>query len=344
MKSDCLSVSLLNPLISHVKTMGFDPSAVISQVEIEPRLLVDPDNRIPLDKVDRVLSGLVKVTGKADLGLATGASLEARSYNLLQHLLLCCSTLSEALTYLNRYYILFSDEAPPIFGRKGDGSVKVSFPLHGEIDESSRIRHDYILSLLCHWLRLLCGRDFKLTQVLLPFSAPSYEAAYQRWLHAPVRFNCQEVSVVFPAFWLDKQLHQSNPHIMNMIKSEVKNLAEKINNRALLSDRIRQALQQNRIEFSATQREVAELFHISSRTLNRHLQQEGTSLKSILTQSRIEEAKKMLVENKFSIEQIAMKIGFSGRRTLDRIFIKYVGISPAQYRSKRLAELSAEVA
>jgi len=343
-KSDCLSVSLLNPLISHVKTMGFDPSAIISQVEIEPRLLVDPDNRIPLDKVDRVLSGLVKVTGKADLGLATGASLEARSYNLLQHLLLCCSTLSEALTYLNRYYILFSDEAPPIFGRKGDGSVKVSFPLHGEIDESSRIRHDYILSLLCHWLRLLCGRDFKLTQVLLPFSAPSHEAAYQRWLHAPVRFNCQEVSVVFPAFWLDKQLHQSNPHIMNMIKSEVKNLAEKINNRALLSDRIRQALQQNRIEFSATQREVAELFHISSRTLNRHLQQEGTSLKSILTQSRIEEAKKMLVENKFSIEQIAMKIGFSGRRTLDRIFIKYVGMSPAQFRSKRLSELSAEVA
>ena len=131
---------------------------------------------------------------------------------------------------------------------------------------------------------------------------------------------------------------------MNMIKSEVKNLAEKINNRALLSDRIRQALQQNRIEFSATQREVAELFHISSRTLSRHLQQEGTSLKSILTQSRIEEAKKMLVENKFSIEQIAMKIGFSGRRTLDRIFIKYVGMSPAQYRNKRIAELSAEVA
>jgi len=48
--------------------------------------------------------------------------------------------------------------------------------------------------------------------------------------------------------------------------------------------------------------------------LNRHLQQEGTSLKSILTQSRIEEAKKMLVDNKFSIEQIAMKIGFSGLR------------------------------
>jgi len=42
------------------------------------------------------------------------------------------------------------------------------------------------------------------------------------------------------------------------------------------------------------------------------------------------------MDNKQSIEQIAMKIGFSGRRTLDRIFIKYVGMSPAQYRNNRI--------
>ena len=287
---------------------------------------------------------MAEVSGKWDLGLSAGASLEARSYNLLQHLLQCCSTLSEALVYLNRYYILFSDEAPPIFSRKGDGSVKISFPIAKDMESRSQIRLDLVLMITCQWLRQICGREFKLTQLLLPFKAPSYESSYERWLHTPVRFNCQEASVVFPALWLDKQLHQANPHIMNMIKTEVKNLAEKINNRALLSDRIRQALTQNRIEFSATQREVAELFHISSRTLNRHLQQEGTSLKSILTQSRIEEAKSMLLDNKQSIEQIAMKIGFSGRRTLDRIFIKYVGMSPAQYRSKRNHEQVIEVA
>lgn len=344
MTSDCISVSLINPIISHVKSLGFNSVDAISAAGINPQLLSDPDNRIAITQVDDLFDGLKKVTGKSDIGLSAGASLEARSYNLLQHLLLCCSNLSEALVFLNRYYILFSDEAPPIFSRKGDGSVKLSFPVNQEIDEKKRVRYDFLLSIACHWLRQICGREFKINQLLLPFSVPTYERSYERWLHAPVRFNCQEVSVVFPAYWLDKQLHQSNPHIMTMIHTEVKNLAEKINNRALLSDRIRQALVQNRIEFSATQKEVAELFHISSRTLNRHLQQEGTSLKSILTQSRIEEAKKLLMDNKQSIEQIAMKIGFSGRRTLDRIFIKYVGMSPAQYRSKRINEVDASVA
>jgi len=342
--SDCISVSLVNPVISHIKSLGFDVKSAIRDAQIDARVFTDPDNRIPAAKVDTLFNILATLSGKDDIGLSAGASLEARSYNLLQHLLLCCSTLSEALVYLNRYYILFSDEAPPIFSRKGDGSVKITFPINQDTSEQNQIRFDLILTITCQWLRQICGREFKLTQLLLPFNAPSYESSYERWLHTPVRFNCQEVSVVFPAFWLDKQLHQANPHIMNMIKTEVKNLAEKINNRALLSDRIRQALTQNRIEFSATQREVAELFHISSRTLNRHLQQEGTSLKSILTQSRIEEAKSMLLDNKQSIEQIAMKIGFSGRRTLDRIFIKYVGMSPAQYRSKRNHEIVTEVA
>jgi len=342
--SDCISVSLVNPVISHIKSLGFDVKSAIRDAQIDARVFADPDNRIPAAKVDALFNILATLSGKEDIGLSAGASLEARSYNLLQHLLLCCSTLSEALVYLNRYYILFSDEAPPIFSRKGDGSVKITFPINQDTSEQNQIRFDLILTITCQWLRQICGREFKLTQLLLPFNAPSYESSYERWLHTPVRFNCQEVSVVFPAFWLDKQLHQANPHIMNMIKTEVKNLAEKINNRALLSDRIRQALTQNRIEFSATQREVAELFHISSRTLNRHLQQEGTSLKSILTQSRIEEAKSMLLDNKQSIEQIAMKIGFSGRRTLDRIFIKYVGMSPAQYRSKRNHEIVTEVA
>lgn len=344
MKSDCLSISLVNPVISHVKALGFDPVAAISKAGIDTPLLADPDNRLAIEKADALFIGLSKLTGKTDLGLSAGGSLEARSYNLLQHLMLCSPTLNEALTYLNRYYVLFSDDAPPIFGRKGDGSAKIVFPMMYSLNEQHRVRIDLMISALCHWLRLICGRDFKLNQVILPFTPPAYEAAYERWLHTPVRFNGQEVALVFPAFWLDKQLHQANPHIMNMIKTEVKNLAEKINNRALLSDRIRQALLQQRIEFSATQREVADMFHISSRTLNRHLQQEGTSLKTILTNSRIEAAKRLLAENKYSIEQIAMKIGFSGRRTLDRIFIKYVGMSPAHYRSQQHGEELTEVA
>ena len=83
---------------------------------------------------------------------------------------------------------------------------------------------------------------------------------------------------------------------------------------------------------NANQQEVANYFHISARTLNRHLHRENTSLKQIVTQVRLETAKQLLISTDDSIEQIALQIGLSGRRTLDRIFIKEVNQSPAQFR------------
>jgi len=50
----------------------------------------------------------------------------------------------------------------------------------------------------------------------------------------------------------------------------------------------------------------------------------------------------MLVTSEDSIEQIALHVGLSGRRTLDRIFIKEINQSPAQYRqSNKTAPLVA---
>jgi transcriptional regulator GlxA family with amidase domain len=99
-----------------------------------------------------------------------------------------------------------------------------------------------------------------------------------------------------------------------------------------LAERIRKALMQDKIRLNANQQEVANYFHISARTLNRHLHRENTSLKQIVTQVRLETAKQMLIASEDSIEQIALQIGLSGRRTLDRIFIKEVNQSPAQFR------------
>jgi transcriptional regulator GlxA family with amidase domain len=49
----------------------------------------------------------------------------------------------------------------------------------------------------------------------------------------------------------------------------------------------------------------------------------------------VKKAKILLLESDLNIEQIALQLGLSGRRTLDRIFIKQTKDSPAQYRNKQ---------
>ena len=120
-----------------------------------------------------------------------------------------------------------------------------------------------------------------------------------------------------------------------MIKRDVEEQYKKLTRSGSLADRIKRALEQDKLSLKANQQIVAEHFHISARTLNRHLQKENTSLKQVVTDCRVHKAKQLLLESDLSIEQIALQLGLSGRRTLDRIFIKQTKDSPAQYRNRQ---------
>src|SRR5690606_9221716 len=165
-----------------------------------------------------------------------------------------------------------------------------------------------------------------------PFPATQYAAHYQQQWRSDIEFNAPECTIQFHSKWLDEGLHNTNPHILNMMKREVEEQYRKLARSGSLSERIRKAFLQTKIRLNANQQEVADYFHISARTLNRHLHREGTSLKQIVTNVRLETARNMLANSDDSIEQIALSIGLSGRRTLDRIFIKEMNMSPAQYR------------
>ena len=60
----------------------------------------------------------------------------------------------------------------------------------------------------------------------------------------------------------------------------------------------------------------------------------GKSFVSYLKYLRVEHAKKLLLETKYPIQDIALQIGYDDERYFRKIFIEITGISPAQFRKK----------
>lgn len=58
----------------------------------------------------------------------------------------------------------------------------------------------------------------------------------------------------------------------------------------------------------------------------------GKSFVSYLKYLRVEHAKKLLLETKYPIQDIALQIGYDDERYFRKIFIEITGISPAQFR------------
>ncbi|MCG8609042.1 MAG: AraC family transcriptional regulator [Pseudomonadales bacterium] len=75
--------------------------------------------------------------------------------------------------------------------------------------------------------------------------------------------------------------------------------------------------------------DVASEMGSSSRTLSRHLQQEGTSYSSLVQDERIEFAEVLLLNTRKNISQVAHLAGFTNESSFSRAFKRHKGIAPS---------------
>jgi AraC-like DNA-binding protein len=78
--------------------------------------------------------------------------------------------------------------------------------------------------------------------------------------------------------------------------------------------------------------EVAELLHVSPRTLQRRLAGQGATYASIVDGELRARAMILLRSSELPLEQVAARLGYSDVSNFTRAFRRWTGATPAQYR------------
>lgn len=82
--------------------------------------------------------------------------------------------------------------------------------------------------------------------------------------------------------------------------------------------------------------QIAERFNTSAKYLSRLFKETlGIGFHEFLTTFRIEKAKNLLTDTDLSVNRIGQMVGFTNYSTFFRLFKKYEGINPSQYRDSR---------
>lgn len=79
---------------------------------------------------------------------------------------------------------------------------------------------------------------------------------------------------------------------------------------------------------------VAASLHMSARTLQRRLDEEGTRYSEVLDAKRERLARRLLDETQVSLGEIAFRAGFSDLATFSRAFKRWTGMPPGAYRKR----------
>jgi len=77
---------------------------------------------------------------------------------------------------------------------------------------------------------------------------------------------------------------------------------------------------------------VAEIVGMSARTLQRRLQQSGSSYSQILREARFDLARSLLDDSGAKIIDVAMTAGYDSQQHFTRAFRRFTGLTPTRYR------------
>jgi len=73
----------------------------------------------------------------------------------------------------------------------------------------------------------------------------------------------------------------------------------------------------------------------SARSLQRRLEEEGTSLRELIERVRMAEAERRLLAEEVEVSKLARELGFVDPSAFGRAFKRWAGVSPTDFRAKR---------
>ena len=100
-------------------------------------------------------------------------------------------------------------------------------------------------------------------------------------------------------------------------------------------ERVRVAIQQKLTGQRPTIDDIADVLHISSRTLQRRLQDEGFSFQRVLEDARHQLARHYLNNSSLELNEAAYLLGYEDGNSFVRAFRTWEGVPPARWREQQ---------
>jgi len=147
-----------------------------------------------------------------------------------------------------------------------------------------------------------------------------------------IKFSQEYNQLLIPTQWMNLHVNATDPELASLATDECKKIMEELSPQDLVNE-IRQRLKINQ-NTNMSLKEMAELLHVSSSTLQRRLREFNTTYKDIKLDVRLLAAKQLLSNEEITVEEISERLGFSDASSFTKSFKAYSGLTPAAYRKK----------
>jgi AraC-like DNA-binding protein len=316
-----------------LRSLGANPEEVLGEIGYDLQLFDDPENRISLAAHNHIVSHCVTRTGCRHFGLLVGQQDGLHSFGLLGLLVKYSPDVGTALRSFVRYLHLHVRGATTNLVVSG-GSAMFTYEIHEPGVEAIDQVGDGAVAVMQNIMRDLCGPDWRPIEAWFAHRKPDDVGPYRRFFRIPLRFDAEQYALVFSAGYLNRRLPVVDDELRNLLQGQIDLLEHRY--RDDFPEQVRGVLRTAVMTGHASAAQVAALFGMHSRTLNRHLNAFGIGFQQLVDESRFEIARQMLETSSMEVGQIAELLDYAAPSVFTRAFRRWSGTTPALWRATRV--------
>ncbi|MBI4696930.1 MAG: AraC family transcriptional regulator [Gammaproteobacteria bacterium] len=319
----------LAPIIEVLEAHGHAVAPLLDETGIPRFALEEPSYRIQFEQELAFIRLALRRLELPTAGLLVGQCYTLALFGVLGLAASCAPTMRDLFRTVPSYPALAWGSIELSVWREG-AEEYVAFYENDEVGDCANffVERDTTVTLVL--FRQTLGADVAPVAVSFRRPAPPDVRPYAAFFRCPVRFGEPVNEIRFPRALWEAQPPQANAMSFRFFENQCRQLAAVMHEPLCYADIVRSRLRAETPVPSLV--DLVKSLHLTKRTLQRRLDDEGTTFSALLTEVRLERARELIRRSGMHHDEIARALGFDDASAFSRAFKTWTGVSPQTYR------------
>jgi AraC-like DNA-binding protein len=323
---------------SKLEELGVRASLVLRKAGLPQGFIDQPRVLLNTEELFALWRAVGEVSSNPAIGLQLGTENKTERFHPIGLVALSSENFGLAIDQMARYKRLTCPEEIQQEKDDEEWSIQFRWLLADEVDPA--VLNDccfaWVLSVARH------GTGTRLSPLRVEFvQARPHAKAVERHFGCRVICGAPRNAIVFRASDARRPFVTRNAELLAMLAPQFEEELRQENGNENFVERVRIATQQKLTGRRPSIEDVADALHISSRTLQRRLQDEGSSFQRVLEQARHQLARHYLNNSVLELNETAYLLGYEDGNSFVRAFRSWEGVPPARWREKHRARAAS---
>jgi len=317
-------------LRNRLEEAGVRASAVLRRAGLPEDLFGQTRILVSTEELFALWRAIAEVSNDPAIGLKLGTETRVERFHPSGIAALSTESFGAAVRHMARYKRLSVPEEIVEEVADGEWSIQFRWTLAVEAEPHVLIEHCFawMLTIARH------GSGTRISPVRLELVQPrGHLKALERHFGCPVACGRPRNAIVFREVDAAIPFVTRNAELLDMLAPRFEeDLKQHTTGDDSFLELVRGAIQQRLTGHRPTTEDVARQLHLSSRTLQRRLQESGSSFQRVLDEARHQMARYYLRNSVLELNEAAYLLGYEDASSFARAFRGWEGVPPGHWR------------